>query len=224
MPSAPFSGPELDWLDTLLGSVFEPWCGVGSACDAELGTDLDFATRRALRKERAVLRAMARVDGPLQVPAVGAAGEPVWPAGWVGSISHAEPYSVAVVAPANLARSLGVDIEAERAVSQAFAERVCSVSELAALRALGSAALLGHGAAVIFSVKEAVYKLRFPLSGETWSLRRAEIRLNEHDFMASFCEALAPFERGFQLEGKWRRQDGVILAGTWLATGATGTP
>ena len=217
MPSAPFSGPELDWLDALLGSVFEPGCGVGAACDAEVGKDLDFATRRALRKERAVLRAMARVDGPLDAPRAGAAGEPVWPAGWVGSISHAEPYSVAVVAPANFARSMGVDIEAERPVSQAFAERVCSASELAALRALGPDGQLGHGAAVIFSVKEAVYKLRFPLSGEAWSLRRAEIRLNEGDFMATFREAVAPFEQGFQLEGKWRRQGGVILAGTWLA-------
>jgi 4'-phosphopantetheinyl transferase EntD len=222
VPSAPFSGPELDWLDAVLGSVFEPRCGVGAACDAEVGPELDFALRRALRKERAVLRAMARLDGPLAVPTIGAAGEPVWPVGWVGSISHAEPYSVAVVARANFARSIGVDIEAERPVSQAFAERVCSASELAALCAVGPDGQ--QQAAVIFSVKEAVYKLRFPLSGEAWSLRRAEIRLNEGDFLATFHEAVAPFEQGFQLEGKWRRQGGVILAGTWLATGARGTP
>jgi 4'-phosphopantetheinyl transferase EntD len=208
-----------------LASAFEKWCGTGVACDAELtalAEDASFSVRRARRKQRAVLRAMAQVGGPARVPEIGSSGEPVWPAGWVGSISHAEPYSVAVVAPARDARAVGVDLQTDHAVSKAFAARVCSERELQGLRAFGADA--EQLSAVVFSAKEAVYKLRFPLSREAWSLRRASVHLNACDFVATFRDAAPPFPQGFEVSGEWRRQRGVILTGTWLPSGARGTP
>ncbi len=89
----------------------------------------------------------------------GHAGEPVWPAGIVGSIAHDDELAVAVAARTDAMRSVGVDIEPAlplpadlRAVVAAPQDRLGDLDP-------------GMGGRILFAVKEAAYKASFPLDG-----------------------------------------------------------
>jgi 4'-phosphopantetheinyl transferase EntD len=171
---------------------------------------LDFAARRRVRRGRATRAALDQLDASLDAPAVGDSGEPLWSGDVVGSISHSETCTVAGAARAADCAGLGVDIELDVPVSSVFARRVCSERELASLAEQGRNP--EEWALVVFSAKEAVYKLQFPYSKEVIGLRRVEIELQQDErFVATFLEELAPFARGFQLRGRFRRQHGLIV-------------
>jgi 4'-phosphopantetheinyl transferase EntD len=180
---------------------------------------LDFALRRKLRRSRATRAALDQLDASLDVPSVGGSGEPMWAGDVVGSISHSEACTVAVVARAAGWAGLGVDIELDVPVTSVFARRVCSERELKSLLEQGKNP--EHWALVVLSAKEAVYKLQFPYSKEVVGLRRVEIELRpDQSFVATFREELAPFQRGFQLLGRFRRQHGIILTSASLTRSA----
>jgi 4'-phosphopantetheinyl transferase EntD len=224
VPCATSSGLEPEQLRALVVGSCESGCVVGVALDDDAG--LDFAARRKLRRSRATRDALDRLDASLDVPAVGDSGEPVWAGDVVGSISHSEACTVAVVARAAGWAGLGVDIELDVPVSSVFARRVCSKRELESLVEQGQNP--ENWALVVLSAKEAVHKLQFPYSKEVVGLRRVEIELRpDQRFVATFREELAPFERGFQLQGRFRRQHGLILTTASLtrsAASAQGLP
>lgn len=108
-------------------------------------------------------------------PSRGADNLPEWPAGIIGSISHADDVAWAAVARAREAIGIGVDVEplmdAPRA---ARLERlICSPSELdlAATRGLARAEFL----TLAFSVKESLYKCLFPLVRRFFGYRDARL-------------------------------------------------
>jgi 4'-phosphopantetheinyl transferase EntD len=193
---------------------------VGVGVDSRDDRALDFAARRVARRRRATRAALAQLGLALDVPGVGASGEPVWSAGVVGSISHSETSTVAVVARAADCGGLGVDIERDVPVSSPFAGRICSERELTSLAEGGKNP--EDWALVVFSAKEAVYKLQFPYSKEIVGLRRVEVELQQNgSFVATFREALAPFPRGFQLRGRFRRRHGFIVTSASLTDNAS---
>jgi 4'-phosphopantetheinyl transferase EntD len=201
----------------MLAGILEPWCGAASISDDPTTTRYDFAERRRLRRRAAVARAMRSVAGPELVPASGSEGEPCWPAGWTGSISHTESHTLAVVARRSDALSLGIDVEPERAVSSEFARRVCSERELERIRQLGAVEEL---ALVVFSAKEALHKLQFPLTREASGLRRIEVLLEPDRFSGTFQRDMLPFASGFTVNGRWRRHHGFVLSAVWLRGGS----
>jgi len=94
-------------------------------------------------------------------PAVlrGRLGDPIWPAGIIGSIAHDDEIAVAVVARAGALRSVGIDIEPAlplppelRSVVAAPQDRLGDLDP-------------GLGGRILFAVKEAAYKASFPLDG-----------------------------------------------------------
>jgi 4'-phosphopantetheinyl transferase EntD len=114
------------------------------------GEDLPRAVAKR-RTERAFGRACARAAlaelgiAPAAIVA-GAGGEPRWPAGLAGSITHTDEHAAAAVTRA--VGALGIDLE-----SLAHAARV---PDLLATVALASER--AHPAALLFSAKESVYK------------------------------------------------------------------
>ncbi len=193
-------------VEAILTSLFEPWVGV--AC-------LDDEQARFERGRACARLALERLGGPAVQVGVGQDGEPLWPEGWVGSISHASAFSVAAVARLVDARALGVDVEPDLEVSPAFARRVCSDAELARIGELGSRP--EELARVVFSAKETVHKLQFPLTREGAGLRRIQVLLEDQRFVATFTESLPPFHAGQVLHGRWRRHAGVIGTAAWLS-------
>lgn len=166
---------------------------------------LEFAGGRECA--RRVLIALGREPVPI---AQGADGEPLWPHGVVGSISHAERLCTAVGARASDVRAIGVDIEPDRSESTAFARRVCREPELSAIGRLGAS--VEQLAPVVFAAKEASYKLQFPLTRDAGAWGSLEVLLAADTFTVRFDGAHGPLSSSC-VQGRWRRALGFIWAG-----------
>lgn len=95
----------------------------------------------------------------------GESRQPIWPATAVGSITHTEGYSAAVVGLRSRFRGLGVDTEVVAAVNAEVWPQICVAAELRHLGAL-PAAQRPYFAALVFTAKEALYKCQFPLTAQ----------------------------------------------------------
>src|SRR4051794_4832056 len=114
--------------------------------------------RRASGTARIVAREfLARLGHPDASVPKGTAGEPVWPAGVVGSLSHDDEVAVAALALRQDFASVGIDVEPARELPADMIELIATVGEL---RAIGGDPLQAR---VLFAAKEAVYKAVNPL-------------------------------------------------------------
>jgi 4'-phosphopantetheinyl transferase EntD len=113
---------------------------------------------------------------------VGADRGPLWPPGFVGSISHAGEIAMAAAAPCTVVRAIGVDLEPSLPLDDELLGRVCRPEELVRLRA---APRLLHQAKLIFSAKESVYKCVAPLMGIFLDFADLEIQFDAGE--ETFC-------------------------------------
>ena len=115
-------------------------------------------------------RALADLECPLQGIPADSRRLPVWPSGFVGSISHGAGLCIALVARTRDFLGVGVDIEVAEAVLPDLLDFVASPDEWQAMRCGGP----GDRAAatLCFSAKEAFYKAYFPCT---------EVLLGFHD-------------------------------------------
>jgi 4'-phosphopantetheinyl transferase EntD len=88
-------------------------------------------------------------------------GEPCWPDGVVGSLTHCAGYRGAVVGRAGVVRSLGVDAEPHDVLPDGVLDAISLPVERAELAALPTGL---HWDRVLFCAKEATYKAWFPLT------------------------------------------------------------
>ena len=118
--------------------------------------------RRYFALGRAAARdALAELGLPEVVIGRGPAGEPLWPDGIVGAISHAGDTAVAVVGRNTDYAGLGVDVEElARGPSARAARLVCRPSEMEWADVEAGTRRL----TMLFSAKEAVFKAVFPMS------------------------------------------------------------
>ncbi len=109
-------------------------------------------------------------------------GQPIWPTGMAGSITHTKQIALAVCLPGGPSnaptRSVGIDLEEIEAVTADVRQQITSRMELSAvedhLKLDPTVAL-----ALIFGAKEAVYKAAFPLFEEFIGYRQALIVVNQ---------------------------------------------
>lgn len=118
----------------------------------------DFALGRAAADD-----ALGRLGEPRAPIPVGASGEPVWPDGIVGSISHTPGLAIAIVGRREEFLGIGVDVElAGRNVDERTFARICTPAELEWVRAGPDPKLR---ALMLFCAKEATYKALSGLGG-----------------------------------------------------------
>ncbi|MEO8904980.1 MAG: 4'-phosphopantetheinyl transferase superfamily protein [Polyangiaceae bacterium] len=178
------------------------------------------ARRVEFRTGRGCAHAALEALGVPVVPVLrGARREPLWPVGIVGSITHTTGLCAAAVAHTQDYRALGLDAELDQRVTAAFVRRVCSESEIARCSELGP---IEHLANVVFSAKETVHKLQYPLTGQVLYWRDLEVELDPPRtstgaFRARFLNPSGRFLPGALIEGRWIREAGVILTGSALA-------
>lgn len=99
-------------------------------------------------------------------PAVlqGKGREPLWPHGMVGSISHSNKLAGAVVALQQDVTAIGLDIETVGGVKPKLWDLVFHDAEQDLIRNKEERA--ATWATLLFSLKEAFYKLQYPLTGQ----------------------------------------------------------
>lgn len=177
-------------------AVMAPDAGMAAAYAIEAA-----AMRTAVSKRRAEFftgraaarRAMYRMGiAPVPVP-MGEDRAPVWPAGVVGSISHCDEVCVALIGRAKDWRSLSVDVEPTEDLPCNLWDIVLGSKERARLAQLPDAAQ-GRRGRLIFSAKEAVYKLQFPITGNWMDFSELDITVTaaETAFDARFCGRVVP--------------------------------
>jgi 4'-phosphopantetheinyl transferase EntD len=148
----------------------------------------------------------------------GPKGQPIWPAGVVGSITHTTGYYAAAVAHAAKIRSIGVDAEVHGELPDGVLRHIAFGPELDWL------AGRDHGEVwwdrLLFSAKESVYKAWFPLTGRWLGFEDAEITIDpaEHTFAATILidgTALTgpPLTT---MSGRWLVRDGLVLTAITL--------
>jgi 4'-phosphopantetheinyl transferase EntD len=116
----------------------------------------EFATARSCAR-----RALQQFGAPAVALPSGPNREPLWPQGYVGSITHCEGYRAAAVARRQDALSIGIDAEPH----EPLPSEILSLVTVSAERAWLARAPEGvYWDRLIFSAKESVYKAWFPLN------------------------------------------------------------
>jgi len=118
------------------------------------------------RNEFITVRYCARIAlGELGFSAVpilkGEKGEPCWPDGVVGSLTHCAGFRGAVVGRKGAVRSVGVDAEPHDVLPDGVLDAISLPGERTELAALPAAV---HWDRILFCAKEATYKAWFPLT------------------------------------------------------------
>jgi 4'-phosphopantetheinyl transferase EntD len=185
--------------------------------------------RREFVTGRACARlALTRLGAPVTAIPSGGHGEPLWPAGVVGIITHCAGYRACAVAWSRTVIALGIDAEPNLPLPEGILAEVAHGRERDAVGG-GSAPAGAEPDAVdlprlLFSAKEAVYKAWFPLTGRWLGFDDVELSIDvaRARFRARLLVA-APVVGGARLTdftGRWALEDGIIATAVVVPTSA----
>jgi 4'-phosphopantetheinyl transferase EntD len=170
----------------------------------------EFATGRACA--RAALAALGAPPGPIPV---GGNREPVWPAGFIGSITHDAGVCVAVARVRNGIRGIGIDLATAEPLPEEVRRLVCTDQEL---RRAPSPASVPDPFKLLFSAKEALYKAIYPEVRRYVDFLEVTVEM-DHEANAwrpvFHSPDLARALDG-RVQGSLLAADGFILTGAWV--------
>ncbi len=175
----------------------------------------EFVTTRACARE-----AFERLDLPHTPIAAGAQGQPLWPEGVVGSITHCAGYRACALARIADLAGVGIDAEPNEPLPDGVLGEIARMEERPRLAELTRAAPAVNWDRLLFSAKESVYKVWFPIA-ECWlGFEDATLTLDQtkQTFQA---QLLKPWpDVGIRLpptlKGRWLVRDGLVLTAITL--------
>lgn len=167
-------------------------------------TTVRYCARLALRR--------LGLERPPLVP--GEHGEPTWPDGVVGSMTHCAGYRAAVVADRRTVRSVGIDAEPNEPLPDGVGESITLDSERTHLGELTVVDGGPHWNRLLFSAKESVYKTWYPLARRWLGFEDAEVRLHPDGTFVATLLVNGPLVDGrplARLNGRWLATDQLLL-------------
>lgn len=146
----------------------------------------------------------------------GEKGEPRWPDGIVGSLTHCKGFRGAVVGRSTEVRSVGIDAEPYDVLPDGVLDAVSLPAERAELAALPTAL---HWDRILFCAKEATYKAWFPLTSRWLGFEDAHITFDcdnsggaggfvSHILIDPAARSGPPLTT---LRGRWSVSGGLVL-------------
>jgi 4'-phosphopantetheinyl transferase EntD len=146
----------------------------------------------------------------------GEKGEPCWPDGVVGSLTHCEGFRGAAVGMRDAVRSVGIDAEPHDVLPNGVLDAISLPDERVELASLPDGL---HWDRILFCAKEATYKAWFPVTRRWLGFEDAHITfaLDETGTSGRFvsrilvdpaAESGPPLE---MLSGRWLVRDGLAL-------------
>jgi 4'-phosphopantetheinyl transferase EntD len=176
------------------------------------------------RNEFVTVRACAREAlGELGLPPVpilkGDKGEPCWPDGVVGSLTHCQGFRGAAVGRVGEVRSVGIDAEPHDVLPAGVLDAISLPVERAELAALPSGP---HWDRILFCAKEATYKAWFPLTHRWLGFEDAHITFTAAGDTGTFTSRIlidpaAEFGPPLEtLSGRWSVRHGLVLTAIML--------
>lgn len=171
----------------------------------------EFTTARACARE-----ALAQLGQPHQPIPTGSRGQPLWPAGIVGSITHCEGYRACAVARSRDLVTVGVDAEPNLPLPEGVLGDIALPEEREWLRYLAGQMPDTHWDRVLFSIKESVYKAWFPLAEKWLGFEDAVVAIDQQKMtFTAHLLVPGPYLGGHELRtfrGSWLVEDGLVLA------------
>lgn len=145
------------------------------------------------------------------LPGIGRSGEPLWPSGVVGSISHSGSQAIAVVMSSEKG-IIGVDCEAiidEREAIE-IQDGVIDADEARLLTGCGLPFALAF--TLTFSAKESLFKALFPQVQSWMGFDSARITaLNGNSLTLTLSRPLPPFAQNQPFTLHWCRLDATVV-------------
>lgn len=199
--------------------------------DASLYPEEEAAVDRAVEKRRrefvtaraCARKALARLGLPEQAIPVGAKGEPLWPAGVVGSITHCSGYRACALGHAADLLTIGVDAEVDEPLPGGILPDVALPGERRSVHGLALIEPEINWDRLLFGIKESLYKAWFPLTGRWLGFEDASVEIDRrhHTF---FARLLVPGPRVGEREltgfsGRWLAANGLLLAAIAVPAG-----
>ena len=173
------------------------------------------------RNEFVTVRHCARLAlGELGVPPApilkGDKGEPCWPDGVVGSLTHCEGFRAAVVGRASEVRSVGIDAEPHGVLPNGVLDAVSLPAERHELAAMPDEL---HWDRILFCAKEATYKAWYPLTRRWLGFEDAHIvfDVNSDGISGEFVSQILIDPTALSgpplkaLQGRWSVREGLAL-------------
>ncbi|MDF5752473.1 4'-phosphopantetheinyl transferase superfamily protein [Spongiactinospora sp. TRM90649] len=133
----------------------------------------EFTTARVCA--RSALRKLGRPVVPI-LP--GLRGEPQWPQGVVGSITHCAGYRAAVLGASAKVMTVGIDAEPNDGLANGVLTAISLPEERDSLRRLTTARPDIHWDRMLFSAKESVYKAWFPIAKRWLDFEDAHVTID----------------------------------------------
>lgn len=158
-------------------------------------------------------RALQTLGQPPRPILPGLHREPIWPVGFVGSITHCYGYCAAAVARVDEIATVGIDAELDEPLPAGVLEQVAVPRELEWVRARLNEAICWDR--LLFSAKESVFKAWFPLA-QRW-LGFEDARIDFGPDAGTFEAQLlvdGPPVRGVEVRsftGRYVVRDGLVL-------------
>jgi 4'-phosphopantetheinyl transferase EntD len=177
----------------------------------------EFITARACARE-----ALERLGLPPSPIAAGARGQPLWPAGVVGSITHCAGFRACALARAGDLAGVGIDAEPHLPLPAGVLGEIARAEELPLLAELVRSHPAVHWDRLLFCAKETIYKVWFPIADCWLGFEDAVLTFDPagHAFDARLLvpwpEVGARFPR--VLRGRWLVREGFVLTAIALPT------
>jgi 4'-phosphopantetheinyl transferase EntD len=181
--------------------------------ERSLGNAVDRRRREFVTARACARSALIRLGVAPAPVAKGKRGEPLWPAGVVGSITHCDGYRACAASRREDIASIGIDAEPNEALDAEVTEHVIATeAERLSLAYSPSDVCLDR---LLFSAKEAVFKAWYPLTHRWLGFEEAELTLDVPGgtFEARFLVP-GPIVGGLRLlrmRGRWTAARGLLL-------------
>jgi len=176
----------------------------------------EFTTARACVRE-----AFSQLGLPASAVTNGARGEPRWPSGVVGSITHCDGYRACALARSTDMATVGIDAEPHAALPEGVLPEIAGAEELSWLSDRRCAVPGVHWDRLLFSAKESVYKAWFPIAKRWLGFKDAVVTLDPSagTFAARLLVPgmLLGGRQVATFSGRWLVTDGLVLTAIALA-------
>jgi 4'-phosphopantetheinyl transferase EntD len=166
----------------------------------------DFSTGRYC-----AIKALEQLGIQNAIIPIGEDKAPVWPKGIVGSISHCDSLTGAIVAKSSDHISLGLDIEEIGRVTPDLWDLVFTEKEKNYLSSLSDDDKRLQSTA-IFSIKEAFYKFQHPLTKTFLDFLDVEVELPNLKKVIVLAGAIEPFLKLNYNKVKWFAENDCVIS------------
>lgn len=143
----------------------------------------------------------------------GEKGMPLWPEGYTGSLTHTDGLRIAVAAPTDALRSVGIDAEPAQPLPEGVLDQIARSPErhwVDVQKAAGN----DWADLLLFCAKEATYKAWFPITMRWLGFEDAEIDIRPDGTFIAYL-LVRPTPVPF-IEGRWMVRAGYVCAATFI--------